>query len=394
MEDILDITPPDPYSPEERNAARLRLSKSRFFLVFGVASYLGSHENPLPAILTTCSNPELALKVVYLESAGETSFRSSEKGRLLLQLGSRIPPKSRVAKARRVVDAIGFLFTYLSHTVWGDLRPYQIPKEFITGTTVSVELLEGLEALTGTDPSPNKFLSDLNSFFTIAPEPTAAVFYLLPFVLQHEDLFNACAFFRSCCSDFSFMGDAVRDVVDQPRWGPENEIQRLALENVVLHSFRTIEAIVGEPGKRELFHQRLRKWNLSPYERVGFSGRRKHTLENRIHWLQKARDSAAAHGKRRRHRPFTLLEAAEAQHLASTVLDRALWTKAESLGRKGDESEVAFLLEEMLPNNPGWTKDKKLFKGKRAVDLARTPGGLAKVMRYRNRQIDAIFRVR
>ena len=88
---------------------------------------------------------------------------------------------------------------------------------------------------------------------------------------------------------------------------------------------------------------------------------------------------------------FTLIEAMEAQHLAHLVLARAIWWKAESLGREGDESEVAFLLEEMFPHNPGWAKDKRLFKGKRAVDLARTPGGLARVLRYRERQIGAVL---
>jgi hypothetical protein len=42
------------------------------------------------------------------------------------------------------------------------------------------------------------------------PEPhTATIFYLLPFVLQNEDLFDACSFFRSCCSDYCFMGGVV-----------------------------------------------------------------------------------------------------------------------------------------------------------------------------------------
>lgn len=95
----------------------------------------------------------------------------------------------------------------------------------------------------------------------------------------------------------------------------------------------------------------------------------------------------------------------EAQHIANAVLEGALWFKAESLGREGDESEVAFLLDEMLfpenpvlekmfPHNPDWSKDGTLFDGKRAVDLARTPGGLTKILRYREQQIRTVLRIR
>lgn len=400
MTEILDITPALRYCLEEQNAARLSLSKSPFFLVLGLAPDLGGKENPVPEILTTCAEPELVLKIVQLESAGKRLL-GTEKFRLLLQLSTRNRPKSRVAVANRIVSAIGFLFAHVQWGLYGDLRPYQIPKELITGTTVSAELLEELEALTGT-AHPNGFRNELHSFFSIAPPHAATVFYLLPFVLQDEDLFNACAFFRSCCSECSFSGGLVRDILDQPQRGPDNEIQRLALEHVVLQSFRTVEAIAGEPGNnRKRFHERLKSWGLRPNERFGFTGR-KHSLENRICWLQEARDSAAAHGKRRRLQPFTLVEAMEAQHIAHSVLDRALWWKADSLGRKGHESEIAFLLDEMLfpenwvlekmlPHDPGWSRDKTLFNGKRAVDLARAPGGLTKIFRYRERQIRSVL---
>ena len=122
------------------------------------------------------------------------------------------------------------------------------------------------------------------------------------------------------------MDGVVREVLDEPRRGPENETERLALEHLVLQSFRTVEAIVGEPGNNQIrFRQRLKTWNLKPNERVGFPGHHKHRLEDRIRWLEDGRDSAAAHGKRRRHNPFTLSEAMEAQHLAHSLLARALW---------------------------------------------------------------------
>jgi hypothetical protein len=261
----------------------------------------------------------------------------------------------------------------------------------VEGDEISEEQLKEVEARTGREAYPGAILERIRSCVIIAESHTATIFYLLPFVLQNEDLFNACSFFRSCCSEFSFMDGVVHDILYKPRREPENEIERLAFENLVLQSFRTVEAIVGEPGDVRRFRHRLAAWGIDYNERVGFPGHAKQALEDRLRWLQSVRDSAAAHGKRRRRNPFTHFEAMEAQHLADAVLERALWRTAESLGREGDESEVAFLLEEMFPIYPGWARDRKLFHGKRAVDLARMPGGLAAILEYREQQARALY---
>jgi len=388
MTDIIDLTPPPRYSLAEREAARLSLSKSRFFLILGLGAQLGTKQNPLPPTLSTCPKSNAVLKVVTLASENkERIWSRSMNTRILVELKGRQSPNSLFSRANKIVSAIGGLFSHVHHTAYHDLAAYQIPKDLIQDGEVSAELLEELDAFTGRDSYPNGLRTRLGSC-VIIPEPhTATIFYLLPFVLQNEDLFNACSFFRSCCSEFSFMDGVVSEVLYEPRRGPEDEIERLGLEHVVLQSFRTIEAIVGEPGSNvQRFRGRLRAWGLEPNERVGFPGHSKRRLEDRIRWLQDARDSAAAHGKRRRRNPFTMYEGMEAQHLADAVLHRALWWTADSVGREGDEAEVAFLLEAMFLNRPGWARDKKLFGGKRAVDLARTPGGLAKVRRYLERQ--------
>ena len=187
------------------------------------------------------------------------------------------------------------------------------------------------------------------------------------------------------------MDGVVHDVLYEPRREPENEVERLALENLVLQSFRTVEAIVGEPGDVRRFRDRLAARGIDYAERVGFPRHAKQALEDRLRWLQSARDSAAAHGKRRRRTPFTHFEAMEAQHLAHAVLERALWRTAELQGREGDESELAFLLEEMFHIDSCWARDRKLFRGKRAVDLARIPGGLAEVLEFHERQARALY---
>jgi hypothetical protein len=78
-------------------------------------------------------------------------------------------------------------------------------------------------------------------------------------------------------------------------------VNALAPERLVLDSFRTVEAIVDEPGNNlTRFHERLRMLGSDPDQTAGLSERRKYRLENRIRWLQELRDSVAAHGKRRR----------------------------------------------------------------------------------------------
>jgi len=280
------------------------------------------------------------------------------------------------------------LFAHVHHTAYASLAPYQIPRELAKVKEVSVEQIEELEARTGLHGYPDNLLMQLRSCVSISPSSTARIFYLLPFALHDNDLFDACNLFRSSVSEFSFMDGVARDVLDEPDREAEDETERLAFEHIVLQSFRTIEALVGEPGSNVgRFRERLKRWNIRYDQQMGFRGHPKGNLEDRIRWLHDARDSAAAHGRRRRTRPFTVFEAMEAQHLADAVLTEALWWAAESRGRGGSEREVAFLLEEMFPGSLKWP-----LGDKRAVDLARTPGGLSVILEYRRKQIKVLFR--
>jgi hypothetical protein len=389
MDDIVDITPSPGFTFEQRRDARLSLSKSRFFLLLALGAQFGSEENPIPTPFCTCSNPRFEHRVVHVTHEKTTRYRDMQ-ARALIELKGRQSAKTRRAIAKKIASAIEGLFSHVHHSHF-EFTPHQIPKEFIKRGEVNVGLVEELEALTDGDIYLDRIRERLLSSVIIAPSSLAMIFYLLPFVLQNEDLFNACMFFRSSCSEFCFMDGVVSDVLYEPKREPENESERLALEHLVLQSFRTVEAIVGEPGKHEKrFRERLKTWGFDWNERVGFRRHKRNRLEDRIRWLQGARDSAAAHGKRRRRNPFTHYEAMEAQHLADSVLHRALWHTAEKLGREGDEAEIAFLLEEMFPNYPGWARDKKLFGGKRAVDLARIPEGLKLVSMYQERRVRAV----
>ena len=375
---------PDRYSPEQHAALLVSLRKSRFFLLLGLSA---DFDGNAARMICTCSNPKAVVRVIQLASRKKDLYDTHNRLRFCIELKGRQSSKARIAAAKRIASAIEGLFALVHHTGGLEFRPYQIPRELVKGGTVSVEGLGRLEEFIGKEWLTQDIRRSAESFFAIGSCPLAQVFFLLPFVLQNEDLFNACSFFRESCKEYNFMDGAVSSVLHNPRQTPENEAQRLAIENVVLQSFRAIEAIVGQPGKNEdRYRQRLQKWGLKHGERVGF--RKRHLLGKRIRWLNEARDSAAAHGKRRRAKPFTMYEAMEAQNLAESVLHRAVWFEAESLGRLGSEAEIAFLLSEMLPvpDSRLWVTDKTLG-GNSAIDLARTPRGLAKVMREHNRRI-------
>jgi len=96
-----------------------------------------------------------------------------------------------------------------------------------------------------------------------------------PICASKRDLFNACSFFVRLVRNIASWTEWFTKFLRKPRQGPDDESERLALEHVVLQSFRTIEAIIGEPGNNATrFHERLAAWGLDPDERVGFPRRR------------------------------------------------------------------------------------------------------------------------
>jgi hypothetical protein len=376
---------PDQISAEDRSALISALKRSRHFLVLGLGVRAATEERPLPETVSSCDDPQVRLKVLSL--AGKERSRVPRgytyNERLCIEVKERGSSKSRLAIARKVLSGISGLFSHVHHWTNDELAVFQFPKELIEGTAVSIEALQNLEPLM--EMRQGEVQERLGSFTVIPDEDIGVILFLLPFVLEDESLFNACSFFQSCCKEYRFMGrGVVGEILYQPKRTAEVETERLAFENVILQALRVIEALVGEPGNEKRFRERLKERGLDYDERVGFSRRRQQKLGERILWLQEARDSAAAHGRRRRHHPFTIFEAMEAQHLADHVLHRSLWAAADSRGRTGEDGEIGFLLSEMYfleEETPGWVLDSERFGGKNAVELARVPGGLGTIIK-------------
>jgi hypothetical protein len=187
----------------------------------------------------------------------------------------------------------------------------------------------------------------------------AFLLFQLPILLQSNWLLAASTFFQSACRDFSFTGDAMSNILRRRSMPVEHERDRLQLENVILGSFRTVEAIVGEPGRENRFRGMLASRGLDFDELVGFPGTRRKKLGQTIYSLQRLRDATSAHGIRRRSVPISWLEAMQAQHLAESVFHQALWQECCRVGRpEGGDEELRYLLRLMYPfqKSDDWTE--------------------------------------
>jgi len=122
MNSIEDLTPPQRYSFAQRRAARLSLSKSRFFLLLGLGAELGSEENPLPTPFCTCSNPRIELSVVRVTDEPDTTGDRDRKARVLIELKGRQSTKARKATAQKIASAIEGLFVHIHHSHFEFIR--------------------------------------------------------------------------------------------------------------------------------------------------------------------------------------------------------------------------------------------------------------------------------
>jgi hypothetical protein len=294
---------------------------------------------------------------------------------------------NNLVTARRVLSGFEGLFTHLYHGCIDDLSIEPFPASAIRGRRILRSNLTRA-ALSRARRAGDVFLersiaSRIGSFYQVPSIITAYLFYQLPTVLQCERLFAACGFFQSACTDYTFTGDSISNVRRRRKLSAEYEREKLKLENVVLSSFRVIEAIVGEPGREERFKKSLASWGLNFEELVGFPGTKRKSLGKAIYALQKLRDTTSAHGIRRRAHPVTWYEAMEAQHLAESVLHQALWRECCRRGRpEGSDVELRYLLDKMYPlcALTGWLGQSFIeLDGMTPLEASRHPNGPAKV---------------
>jgi hypothetical protein len=289
--------------------------------------------------------------------------------------------------ARRVLSGFEGLFTQLFHGRIDDLSIEPLPFKAIRGRHILGSRLSQAAAMRARKIGDlsQSVGSRLRSFYQVSEIINAYLLYQLPTVLQSEELFAACGFFQTACTDYAFAGDSIKNVLAKRKMAAEYERERQKLENVVLSSFRAIESIVGEPGRKERFKDALASRGLDFDELVGFPGTKRKALGKAIYGLQKLRDATSSHGIRRRPHPVTWYEAMEAQHLAESVLHQALWQECCRRGRpEGADEELRYILGKMYPLlalTGQLTQSLVELDGMTPLEASRSPGGLAKVQK-------------
>jgi len=371
---------------QEKAEADLR--RSNLYLLLGLGFRFTTPPKPsrTPKVICSLRKPAVKIRPALLlandEKKQQWMWHGTEHGRLALEFSR---PSNTRENVMRVVSAIEALFTHLHRMKPENFTAYQVPKALFREQIFREEHLLALEELVshldGYAPfGLQRFHDQLGTFIMIPDIELGWLFYLLPTVLESPPLFDACSFFQECSREYTFLGDVVTEILENPSEGPEHQRERVAVEGVVLSAFRCIEALVGEPGRRERFRKRLADCGINYDDLVGFGGTAKRPLGERLYWLQELRDATSAHGRRRRTDPVTFAECMEAQYLAESVLHQVLWHVANRRGRpEGSDQEIGLLLQAMYPafDDPRWPLRRfPGLGGKRAVDVVRKPDGL------------------
>lgn len=387
---IRTIRPPGSgVSDATRCALLRRIELSRSFLVVGLGfSFhdLASSGEPPPRTICSLNQPRAEFRPLLLLDANRRVstevWRSADAGRFELVLGDLRESESH---ARRIVGALDALFVAYTRIVSQDFEVYRLPTRFVQKGAIRKQTLLRLEQIVrrysvhvGTEHS-------LLWAIYVTEDATLKILFHLPAVLQTPELFDACHFFKEAFRDFTFLGDTVREVLSDPNRTAATESDRVRLESLVHHAYRAVEALLGEPGKdRNRYRARMHCWGLDYGELVGFGGMARAPLGDRLYWLRDLRDLTAAHSRRGRRAPLTLMEAMEAQDLAYAVITTAVWHTSSQRGRpEGSDAELTFLLTRMFAGYvlPDWfASAQPELETRTPAQAVRKPGGLDRLL--------------
>lgn len=383
---IRTIRPPGSgVSDATRRALLRRIELSRSFLVVGLGfgfHDLASSKEPPPTTICSLNQPRAEFRPLLVLDANQRVstevWRSADAGRFELVLGDL---RESELHARRIVGALDALFVVCTRIVSQDFEVYRLPTRFVQKGAIRRHTLLRLEQIVRRySPHVGAEHSLLWAIY-VTEDATLKILFHLPAVLQAPELFDACHFFKEAFRDFTFLGDTVREVLSDPDRTAGTESDRVRLESLVHHAYRAVEALLGEPGKdRNRYRERMRRWGLDYGELVGFTGMPQAPLGERLYWLRDLRDVTAAHSRRKRRAPLTLMEAMEAQELAYEVITTAVWHASSLRGRcEGSDAELAFLLSRMFEGyaRPDWFASAQPELDRRsAAQVVREPGGL------------------
>lgn len=238
--------------------------------------------------------------------------------------------KADTEKAIKITDAIsGILSVLSSWKATEDLGVLQLSERCLGDGLLDIKMKKILEEIRATNSIHSEeeadLIIDIGTYTMLSNDITEKCFLYLPVVAASPELFDACHFYRESVSDFHFLGDRISEVVQESEPSevvqePERKELQVKAETAVHSAYKSVEAIVGEPGGNEQKNlERFRAWGIDPNKLVGF-GSTKVSILSKFLSLQKLRDSAAAHGKKSRGKPITYYEIMDAQYLAQTII--------------------------------------------------------------------------
>lgn len=157
--------------------------------------------------------------------------------------------------------------------------------------------------------------------YGLLADEIARVWEMLPTLLLDSHLFDAAHFYWASRHEFVFLGDGIREILDNINATPVSRIALVRAENAIQNAFEAIEALIGDPPKDdERLGGKINAAGLDPDEHVGWDipeyGLATQSILERVRELSEMRDKRAAHARTSANRRITYFEMMKAQDLA------------------------------------------------------------------------------
>lgn len=267
----------------------------------------------------------IATKLIFQKRDGgaRSLDNHSETGRYVIVFKG----KDDQQKTQAITEAINHLLVFSDEV---QLIPFPFEIIPISGEELSKERISVEDVVAGVYPfggseDDRAFLTaGLISAIKYPCEVINQAFQNVPVVLMCEPVSQALSFYKQFKSEgYRDWHDAIVAVHD-PEKAPGNREEQARMESALFHAYKSIEALVGEPGKPERFMRVMERWGLDPNFIIPNREEGK-TVVKQIYELQKIRDKKAGHGhKSRSSKPVTCYEILKAQRLAKHVISRAI----------------------------------------------------------------------
>lgn len=157
------------------------------------------------------------------------------------------------------------------------------------------ELVDNAQSVSGVTPLFETPRSMLSAALFIVDDRVAAAWMIARILFLHTEMHKAAMFFDASQQSFFVYPGDISEVASLTDQFSESSWEQIKLEDALLSSFKTIEAIIGDPPKSDLkFHARLKAFGIDPEEVVGYGSKK--AIAQVIREMNVARDKKSAHG--------------------------------------------------------------------------------------------------